>query len=298
MEYEVVGDVEPGKTVTVVAKPKDGYELTATAGWTSNDDGTMSKEITIDEAPDCPTPEEPKQVKPQDPTVDQPVCDEDGNMVDLQVTPAVTEGVEYEVVGDVEPGKTVTVVATPKDGYELTATEGWTSNDDGTATTTVEIDGPRTVGRLRSDPGCSRGSDVTSRPVITKATWWSDVYLADTEGVEYEVVGDIEPGATVTVIAKPKEGYVLTEADGWTLNEDGTASKTVTFDDEPYCGDDEFGDEDDDDDSGKKPGGDDDGKLPQTGGRAGILGTIAGFAMLFAGAAAIVLNRRRQDGTA
>ena len=286
--------------MTVVATPKDGYELTATAGWTSNDDGTMSKEITIDEAPDCPTPEEPKQVKPQDPTVDQPVCDEDGNMVPPKVTPVDTEGVEYEVVGDVEPGKTVTVVATPKDGYELTATEGWTSNDDGTATTTVEIDEAEDCGTTEEPtPVAPEDPDVDQPTCDYEGNLVGpDVYLADTEGVEYEVVGDIEPGATVTVIAKPKEGYVLTEADGWTLNEDGTASKTVTFDDEPYCGDDEFGDEDDDDDSGKKPGGDDDGKLPQTGGRAGILGTIAGFAMLFAGAAAIVLNRRRQDGTA
>lgn len=56
-----------------------------------------------------------------------------------------------------------------------------------------------------------------------------------TEGINYSVEGEVEAGATIKVIATPEDGFKLIEAEGWKLNEDGTATFTVTFDKVTQC---------------------------------------------------------------
>ena len=138
--YTVEGDFAPGGTVEVTATPEDGYVLIETSGWDlDKDTGTASKTITFDD-PVCQKPEEPAEVAPVDPDVVQATCDDDGDVVDPVVTPVVTEGVTYVVQGEVKAGETVTVVATPEDGFKLVGAEGWTLNEDGTATRTIVLD--------------------------------------------------------------------------------------------------------------------------------------------------------------
>ena len=86
-------------------------------------------------------------MKPQDPTVDRPVCGEDGNMDDPQVTPAVTEG---GVRGRwrCQPGKTVTVVAA-EGRLRAHCDCGWTSTMTAPCRE-ITIDEAPTARRLRS----------------------------------------------------------------------------------------------------------------------------------------------------
>src|SRR5699024_1905743 len=58
-----------------------------------------------------------------------------------------------------------------------------------------------------------------------------EVDLSETEGITYEIEGDVKAGETVTVTATPDEGYELTEEENWTLHEDGTASIDIELED-------------------------------------------------------------------
>lgn len=53
------------------------------------------------------------------------------------------------------------------------------------------------------------------------------VTLAESEGIEYTLVGAVAAGETVIVTAVPESGYSLVESDGWQMNADGTATYTV-----------------------------------------------------------------------
>src|SRR5699024_1666857 len=120
------------------------------------------------------------------------------------------------------------IIATPEEGYELTETEGWELQEDGSATTTIEL----------ADVDCSdepeENEDATPViPAVNDAYCDEDeivnpeIILDETDGVIYEINGEIEAGQTVEIIATPEEGYELTETDGWELQEDGSATTTI-----------------------------------------------------------------------
>src|SRR5699024_43975 len=177
-------------------------------------------------------PEDPKEVEPIQPEVEQAYCDEDGEVVNPDIVLDETDGVIYEINGEIEAGQTVEIIATPEEGYELTETEGWELQEDGSATTTIEL----------ADVDCSdepeENEDAT--PVIPAV---NDAYcdedeigraacrLGETDGVIYEINGEIEASQTVEIIATPEEGYELTETDGWELQEDGSATTTIELED-------------------------------------------------------------------
>src|SRR5699024_2074049 len=182
-------------------------------------------------------PEDPKEVEPIQPEVEQAYCDEDGEVVNPDIVLDETDGVIYEINGEIEAGQTVEIIATPEEGYELTETEGWELQEDGSATTTIEL----------ADVDCSdepeENEDATPViPAVNDAYCDEDeivnpeIILDETDGVIYEINGEIEAGQTVEIIATPEEGYELTETDGWELQEDGSATTTIELE-EVNCAD-------------------------------------------------------------
>ncbi|MCM3661670.1 thioester domain-containing protein [Georgenia satyanarayanai] len=222
-------------------------------------------------------------VAPVMPEVTQAVCTEEGDTTTPSITPATTEGVDYSFEGEVQAGGTVQVTATAQKGYTLTAAEGWTVSEDGTrAMTTIELaevdcasvplpDVPVAPVMPEVTQGICTGEGDTTTPSIIPAT---------TEGVDYSVEGHVQAGRTVQVTATAQEGYTLTAAEGWTLNDDGTRAMTTVELTEPGCAV-----------AGEQtPGAPPAGRLPSTGANAIMPLAVAG-ALLLGGAAAVIRRR-------
>ncbi|MCQ9163358.1 hypothetical protein [Arthrobacter sp. STN4] len=229
--YTVAGTAAPGSTVTVTATPAAGYTLAAAAGWTANNDGTASYTVTFDPAPDCAVVVPLVSASPTAPTATQAVCTPSGTATTPALAPATTTGIGYTVNGTAAAGHTVTVTATPADGYTLAAAAGWTANNDGTASYTVTFD---------AAPECAAATPIVAAtptaPTATQAVCTPSgtataptLTLATTPGIDYTVTGPAAAGSTVTVTATPQASHKLAAAAGWTANNDGTASYTVTF---------------------------------------------------------------------
>ncbi|MDQ0279323.1 hypothetical protein QO003_003626 [Arthrobacter silviterrae] len=229
INYVVTGTIAQGQTVTVTATPKTGYKLTTAPGWTPQTDGAASYTFTVEfTTPDCIIP-----ATPVAPTVVQAVCTGPGTATTPTLKAATTTGIDYVVTGTIAQGQTVTVTATPKPGYKLTTAPGWTPQTDGAAsyTFTVEFTTPDCiVGASPLPPTVTQavctGPGTASTPTIE----WTAV-----KGISYSNTGVVAAGNTVTVTATPAFGYKLNASDGWTLNNDGTATFTVSLAAAPDC---------------------------------------------------------------
>ena len=221
-------DVVNGGTVVITATVQDGYAWAETlpAGWDKIDSETAT--YTVDLADVSCDP-----VVPEAPVVQQPVCTPSGIEDPLVTTPA-TSGVDYTIDGEMVPGGTVIITATVQDGFgwptELPA--GWTKVNDSTATYTVQLDDADCIA---VDPGLP----VVTQPVCTEdgTVRQPGITLPETPGIEYTIEGEIVPGGKVIVTATLIGGYTWGMVpQGWTLNDDGTATFIVTLDAEPDCG--------------------------------------------------------------
>jgi LPXTG-motif cell wall-anchored protein len=106
--YSITGTVGPGETVTITATPRDGY--------TFPQDAETSWEHTFDSLDDCDTDdggEDPFDTTPAEPMFADPDCDG----TEAGFTAEDTDEYTYSITGTVGPGETVTVTATPRDGY-------------------------------------------------------------------------------------------------------------------------------------------------------------------------------------
>ncbi|MBC9943180.1 hypothetical protein ICL81_01375 [Leucobacter sp. cx-328] len=230
--YTLDGTVAVGETVVVIAALDDdyankGYMLAATDGWALSDDNKIATyTVELKDVPCDVTP--PVEVAPVAPAVTDAVCEVPGDLTDPTITVAETEGVNYDVEGDIKAGSTLTVTATAEQGYMLAATDGWALSDDSKiATYTVELkDVPcdvtppvevAPVAPAVTDAVCEVPGDLTD-PTVT---------VAETEGISYTRKGEVKAGSTVTVTASAQDGYRLKAAEGWTMNDDGTATYTV-----------------------------------------------------------------------
>lgn len=300
--YTINGEVKAGNTVTVTATATDGNELdlTGLTAWTSNDDGTATYTVNLED-PDCVTP--PTKAVPQAPGVIQADCVPGTDVVsDPTVTLAETAGIEYSINGEVKAGNEVTITATAKDGFTLGSAEGWNFSDDGhTATIKITLD---------AAPDCSTPPvDVLvtpQAPAVDNSVCVDDeateaaLNLATTEGIDYTVDGEVKAGSTVTVIATPTEGHSLTAAEGWTLQDDGSATYPVTFTDAAECTTTPPTTEpptEPTDESTDSPKTDEpvaEGNLPRTGVDNGLwMLLIGGGALIAAGAATIIASRKK-----
>ena len=205
--YAIEGLPVAGGTVTVTATAAEGFILKVVDGWKYASDN-RSATLTVSFADlACDQP-----VAPIAPTVAQAVCTEDGSATAPTVTVAETAGITYEVAGEVKAGSTVTVTATATAGHFLEEVKGWVLSDDKKSTTfTVDLE----------NIACDRPVAPVA-PTVTQAVCTEDgsvtlptVTLAETAGVSYEVIGEVLPGKSVKVVAKPTAGFFFTAADGW-----------------------------------------------------------------------------------
>ena len=211
--YAIEGLPVAGGTVTVTATAAEGFILKVVDGWKYASDN-RSATLTVSFADlACDQP-----VAPIAPTVAQAVCTEDGSATAPTVTVAETAGITYEAAGEVKAGSTVTVTATANAGHFLEEVKGWVLSDDKkSATFTVDLE----------NIACGR-SVAPVAPTVTQAVCTEDgsvtlptVTLAETAGVTYEVIGEVLPGKSVKVVAKPSAGFFFTAADGWGTTDAG-----------------------------------------------------------------------------
>ncbi|MBP2411737.1 uncharacterized protein YgiM (DUF1202 family) [Arthrobacter stackebrandtii] len=236
ISYTKEGEVAAVATVVITATPDAGYTLGAVDGWTLNEDGSATLTVTFD-IPNCII-----GATPQAPVVEQQVCTGPGTSTGPSLAWTTVTGISYSNTGTVAAGNTVTVTATPDDGYELEVlpepmaladTGNWTLNEDGTASYSVVF---------AAAPDCIDPASPTA-PTFTQAACTapgvvSDPTLTlpkDSDTIKYTLEGTVAVGKTATVLATPAAGHAVTETDGWTLNEDGTASYTVAFNAAPDC---------------------------------------------------------------
>lgn len=172
---------------------------------------------------------EPGPVTLGTPEVIQATCAAPGEPTAPVVNlPEDSSDVTYSLEGDVVAGQTVQVKAQANPGSLLPATaEGWTVNENrDVATMQIQLD---TV-------DCPLLSAIPEKPLITQATCDAapKVALANTAGIDYSGVPEtVKAGGTFTLVATAQTGYVLGEATGWTMQEDGTAILEVKLDPVP-----------------------------------------------------------------
>ena len=219
-----------GGVITADAQVADGYawdDEGMPEGWTidENDPSKASFAGTYVEAPCAP-------VIPVNPVVNQAVCT-GGAIVEPTVTTTDTDRVSYEIVGTVENGGSVTIVATLADGYawdteDAAWPEGWTVTEGNPAEATKTIN--------LNDVECAPTQPVLPTVVQAVCTGGGlvdpSITLDETEGVTYEIQGQIKSGATVTIVATIQDGYEWDMIpEGWTKVDDATATATITLED-------------------------------------------------------------------
>lgn len=275
-----------GRTLTYTGPfevPADGNSdftfqvrgLTAGSGTLGLDASTVggapvlatSASITVEES------SEPVVVELGTPLVTEASCTAQGEVVPPEVVlPEDTDLVTYTLVGDVVAGSSVTVEATPQgDAILPESADGWVIDlERNVATRTIALE----------DVTCETPvvTAIPADPKITEATCKAGpkVELAQTEGITYSgLPSTLKAGDKFTLTATPAEGFQLGEAAGWTLNEDGTASKQFTLAKAPKC-----------------PTGND---LAKTGANPWMVGVgFAGVGLVAAGA--ILFSRRKNHG--
>ncbi len=145
-------------------------------------------------------------------TFTDPRCDNQG----LTSYLASGDHVTWAMTGTKAPGGTVTVTATPDEGYVISGTDSFTHTYpafDADSCGEVESPVPTEVGVTFTDPTCDNEGVASYSTAGDHVTW--------------ATTGTKAPGGTVTVTATPDEGYVIS----------GTKSFTHTFAGLPDCGD-------------------------------------------------------------
>ncbi len=214
---------------------------------------------------------EPVEIVLEAPVVTQASCSAAGAEVAPEVAlPADTNAVTYSLIGEVVSGGTVTVEATPRaGGYLPQSADGWVIDAErNVASMAIELDEVECVAQIVAVAPVD--------PTITQATCKAvpTVTLAKTTGITYSgLPATLKGGDKFTLVATPSEGYELAAASGWTLNEDGTATKQFTLDKAPKCAA---------------------GGLAKTGVSPVLAGLgLTGFALAGAGLALLVARRNR-----
>jgi LPXTG-motif cell wall-anchored protein len=215
---------ESNHVVTIIATPGAGVVLVAGNGWTLKQDGTAKWTYTL-KSKKCDT-----KVTPATPTVNPAECTDDtaGQIVwETVTTPADADGITY---AQSESEHVVTIVATPGEGTALAPAEGWTSNEDGTATWTHELQSKQ-CDEVQPPEVATPGTPVVVPAQCTDLTtgqtvWDTVIKPANTEQISYT---QSEADHVVTIVATPAAEVSLNPAEGWTSMEDGTATWTYTL---------------------------------------------------------------------
>ncbi len=205
--YTVDGEVEQGSTVTVMATPNAGRVLGPATGWTMRDDGSATFVVHLDAV------EDEVNVTPEDPAVTQAVRTDAGAVTPPSVTPTTTVGIAYTVDGNVVSGGTVTVTATPDTGHVLGPATGWTMQEDGSATFTVDLDAVHGEATSTATATATATSSPTSSPTSTAtatATSTPTATSTQTPPATSTAISTSTSTATATATSSPTETATVT----------------------------------------------------------------------------------------
>ncbi len=206
----------------VTVKPAEGHPFVETAGWSLQENGDLTKTVTIGSTSNCLIPV----------TVDfnlsatPPTCSADGS---LPALPKETVGYTLAWGRTFDGPGTYTLTATPADGYTI---DGQASKD---FTVLAKLVSPGSQCPVTVDV-----APLSQKPMVCTATTaggqsftGGSIIEPTTEHIAYSISGgswtDLSAG-TYTVTATPDEFYTLgTLPTGWTLNDGGTATTSVTI---------------------------------------------------------------------
>jgi len=193
-----------GSSVTVTAVAQPGYTLTGQTSWT----------LTANRI-DCTVTSTPAT-----PTIAQAECTAPGQATTARYTIPTTAGVEYRIGGDrvaagsydLAQGSSVTVTAVAQPGYTLTGQSTWTLTANRIDCTVKATPATPTI----TQAACTGTPGDATIPTYT---------IPATAGVNYLVNGSVvaagtystTQGATVSITAEPKSGYVLEGTASWSL---------------------------------------------------------------------------------
>ena len=230
---ELTGKTEPGSTVDVVIKDKDDKVV-------AEGPATVDPEGNWTFTPTTPLPEGELTVEAtaKDPAGNGKDAAPEELVVDTtppEITidkPVVTNNTKPEVTGQVEPGSTVDVVI--KDAANNPVASGpATVNPDGTWTftpTTPLPEGELTVNATATDP-TGNPTDAAPEELVIDTTP-PEITIdppITTNDLTPEIKGETEPGSTVDVVIRDKDGKPVAEGTA-TVNPDGSWSYTPTVD--------------------------------------------------------------------
>ena len=190
------GTYDDGTIVTVTATPDDGYEF---VGWNGSDSTNATIDITIN----------------SNTTLEALFSEIQSTAATTQYNLTVTAGTGGSVStsgGTYDDGTTVTITATPDDGYEFV---GWNGSDSTNATIDITINSNTTLEALFSE--------IQSTAATTQ---YNLTVTAGTGGSVSTSGGTYDDGTTVTITATPDDGYEFVR---WNGSDSSNATIDITI---------------------------------------------------------------------
>ena len=175
------GKYQKGETVTLVATPDNGYKF---VGWTANN--TI---VSVDASYSFTVSEDVNLIATFEAVPDNSVI----------VTATASAGGMVSGAGTYQKGETITLVATPDNGYKFV---GWTANN-----TIVSVDASYSFTVSEDVNLIATFEAVPDNSVIVTAT--------ASAGGTVSGAGTYQKGETVTLVATPDKGYKFA---GWAAN--------------------------------------------------------------------------------
>ena len=190
------GTYDDGTIVTVTATPNDGYEF---VGWNGSDSTNATIDITIS----------------SDTTLEAVFSEIQSTAATTQYNLTVTAGTGGSVStsgGTYDDGTTVTITATPDDGYEFVR---WNGSDSSNATIDITINSDTTLEAVFSE--------IQSTAATTQ---YNLTVTAGTGGSVSTSGGTYDDGTTVTITATPDDGYEFVR---WNGSDSSNATIDITI---------------------------------------------------------------------
>jgi hypothetical protein len=260
------------------------------------EDAGLAKEWHFSSTAECPDEDFPlPALFAADPL--PPTCEADGGLPTVEELQALYPNVAVSFDREFDGPGDYTLTVTPDEGYAFVPANvvaPWSLNEDGSASRVVTVTGA--LGYQDDDPQaeCYVEPQVDptevalTLPVVNDVCGAGDYVLLpdDAEGVDYSWAS--EDAGNYDVIATVADGFVATNTEGWTDNEDGTFTRVITLTNEACPTD---PDEPTDPSDPSDPDEPTDDALAATGGSNLAPWGLGGLALLLAGISAMAFRK-------